>query len=63
MDSKERPVIDGVGGRFGFLEKDGSVNWLGGNVGDIGSLAAAIVQRPTEVLANEIDGLDPVDVE
>lgn len=56
-------VIDRDDGRFGFLEPDGSVAWLSGGVGGIGSLGSAVVQRATEALANEVEGLDNADVE
>lgn len=56
-------VIDRDDGRFGFLEADGSIAWLTGAVGGIGSLGSAVVQRPTEALENEVDGLDDTDVE
>lgn len=56
-------VIDDERGRFGFLEANGSVTWLTGTVGGIGSLGTAVAQRPTEALQNEVDGLDYADVE
>ncbi|AGB16595.1 hypothetical protein Halru_2001 [Halovivax ruber XH-70] len=55
-------VIDDDGGRFGFLEPDGSISWIGGENGGIGALGTAVAQNPTEELEPETDGLDNVDV-
>ncbi len=55
-------VIDDEQGRFGFLEEDGSVSWLGGDQG-IGALGSAVAQTPTEELEQEVEGLEHVDVE
>jgi len=56
-------VIDESGGRFGFLEPDGSVSWLSGDLGGIGTLGTAVAQNPTEELQQEVDGLEDADVE
>lgn len=56
-------VIDEENGRFGFLEADGSVSWLSAGTGGIGSLGSAVVQRPTEELKPDIDGLENADIE
>ncbi|MFC3958629.1 hypothetical protein [Halovivax cerinus] len=56
-------VIDDEGGRFGFLEPDGSVTWIGGDNEGIGALGTAVAQNPTEELAQDPDGLENVDVE
>lgn len=56
-------VIDDEGGRFGFLEADGSVTWIGGDNEGIGALGTAVAQKPTEELAQDPDGLENVDVE
>ncbi|WP_247729111.1 hypothetical protein [Halovivax limisalsi] len=56
-------VIDDDGGRFGFLEPDGSVSWIGDENGGIGALGTAIAQKPTEELTPDGDGLEGVDVE
>lgn len=50
-------VIDDDAGRIGFLEEDGSVNWLTGE-GGIGALSSAVVQRPTEKLDASVDDTD-----
>lgn len=56
-------VIDEDRRRFGFLEEDGSIAWLGGGTGGIGSLGSAVAQRPTEALEPDVDGLENADVE
>lgn len=56
-------VIDDQNGRFGFLEADGSVSWLGGGLGGIGALGSAVAQNPTDALEQDIDGLENADVE
>ena len=55
-------VIDNDQGRFGFLEEDGSINWLGGDQG-IGALGSAIAQNPTGELNQNIEALENVDIE
>jgi len=56
-------VIDEEGDRVGFLEADGTINWLSGDVGGIGALGAAIVQRPSDRLQKQTDGPENVDIE
>lgn len=56
-------VIDDAAGRFGFLESDGSVSWITGDVGGIGALGSAVVQNPTTELEGQSEGLENVDVE
>lgn len=56
-------VIDDETGRFGFLDADGSVNWLSGDVGGIGALSSAVVQNPSEALEQEVADLENADVE
>lgn len=56
-------VIDDDRGRFGFLESDGSVTWIGGDNEGIGALGTAVAQKPTEELAQDPEGLENVDVE
>lgn len=56
-------VIDEAAGRFGFLESNGSVSWISGDVGGIGALGSAVVQNPTEELDGATDDLENVDVE
>lgn len=56
-------VIDEDQGRFGFLESDGSVTWLSDGDGGIGSLGSAVVQRPTEELEPDVEGLENADIE
>jgi hypothetical protein len=56
-------VIDDAGGRFGFLEADGSVSWIAGSLGGIGALGSAVVQSPSDELEGTFDGHENVDVE
>ncbi|MEF8825925.1 MAG: hypothetical protein V5A27_06240 [Halapricum sp.] len=56
-------VIDDAQGRFGFLEENGSVTWITGNVGGIGALGSAVAQNPSEQLQQEVEGLENADVE
>jgi hypothetical protein len=56
-------VIDSDRGRFGFLEANGSVSWLSDGAGGIGSLGSAVVQRPTEELDPDVEGLENADIE
>lgn len=56
-------VIDEAQGRFGFLEADGSINWLSGGFGGIGALSSAVVQNPTDEFQQEVDGLEHADIE
>lgn len=57
-------VIDDQAGRFGFLESNGSISWITGDVGGIGALGSAVVQNPTDEL-DSTDGSigENVDVE
>jgi hypothetical protein len=56
-------VIDDQQGRFGFLDPDGSVNWLTGGLGGIGALGSAVAQNPTERLEEHAEDADAFDIE
>ncbi len=54
-------VIDDATDRFGFLEDDGTVTWIGGAGGGIGALGSAVAQNPSAELDQQLD--ENVDVE
>jgi hypothetical protein len=60
-------VIDDERGRVGFLEADGSVSWLTGDLGGVGALGSAVVQNPGDELDSDagsgLDDSEHVDVE
>lgn len=56
-------VIDEENGRFGFLEENGSVAWITGNLDDVGGLGSAVLQKPTAELKQEVEGLENAEVE
>lgn len=56
-------VIDDAAGRFGFLESDGSISWITGDIGGIGALGSAVVQNPTRELEGRSEGLENADLE
>lgn len=56
-------VIDEAEDRYGFLEEDGSVTWLGEGLGGIGALGTAVAQNPTRAFQQKMEELEDSDLE